>query len=239
MFFSSFGIPKNSISVDLHSHLLPGIDDGVKSIDESLIIIRRFQELGYKKLITTPHIMSHMYPNTKEIILKQRDLVQNYMDKENINITLEASAEYYLDNDFLEKIKVKNLLPFHNKYILFETSYQSEPIILTEAIFQMQSKGYIPVLAHPERYLYMHHDIDKYYKLKELGILFQINVKSLKNTSSPITKIALTLINKGLVDFVGSDIHRINDIITFEKLLRNKSYKNILKKNTILNNSLN
>jgi tyrosine-protein phosphatase YwqE len=148
----------NPISIDIHSHLLPGIDDGTKSIEESLTIIKKFQQLGYTKLITTPHIMSHIYQNTKDIILEKLDLLQTRIQDENINITIEASAEYYLDNDFLDKIKKKDILPFTDKYVLFETTYQSRPMILNKAIFEMQSKGYTPVLAHPERYLYLHNN---------------------------------------------------------------------------------
>jgi len=236
--FPSFNKFINPISIDIHSHLLPGIDDGAKSLEESLTIIKKFQQLGYTKLITTPHIMSHMYQNTQESILKKLDLLQTGMQDENINITIEASAEYYLDNDFLDKIKKKDILPFNDKYILFETTYQSRPMILNEAIFEMQSKGYTPVLAHPERYLYLHNDLDHYHELKDLGVLFQVNVKSLKSLTRPISKTALKLIDLGLVDFVGSDVHHLKDIEKFEKLLSSKMYRNIFKKNTILNNSL-
>ena len=239
MIFPIFNSFNNPIYVDLHSHLLPDIDDGVKSIKESLTIIKKFQELGYKKLITTPHIMSHRYPNTKDIILKKLELLQKYIENENLNIKIVASAEYYLDNTFLEQIKTNTLLPFNNKYILFETTYQSEPINLFEVIFEMQSKGYIPVLAHPERYFYLHESLEKYHELKELGVLFQVNVKSLKNQNHSISKMGLKLINLGLVDFMGSDIHKTSEMKHFEKLLTSRMYENIFKKNTILNNTLN
>jgi len=238
MIFPSFGQFKNPITVDLHSHLLPAIDDGVKTIDESIKIIKKFKELGYKKLIITPHIMSHMYPNTKNNILGALDDIRSRLNYEKISITLEASAEYYLDQHFLDLLSKKDILPFHHKYILFETTYQSKPMILIEAIFEMQAKGYIPVLAHPERYLYLHNNMEQYLELKDLGVLFQTNVKSLKSYSSPVSKMAHKLINMGLVDFMGSDVHRVKDIQNFEKLLKTRMYKNIFKKNTILNNTL-
>lgn len=226
---------KNPISIDLHSHLLPGIDDGVSTLEESLTIIKKFKSLGYTKLIITPHIISDSYPNTKEIIQKKLLEVQEALKKEQIDIEIEAAAEYYVDMNFLELIEKDELIPFSGKYLLFETSYLSKPLILEKAIFDMQAKGYIPVLAHPERYRYMYNDIDYYMKLKSLGVLFQMNTKSLRNTSSPVYKMALKLIELGVIDFIGSDAHRIHDVVTLERIISERVYKNIFEKNNILN----
>jgi tyrosine-protein phosphatase YwqE len=139
---------------------------------------------------------------------------------------------------FLEAIENNELVPFGNNYILFETSYTSKPIILEQAIFDIQTKGYIPVLAHPERYRYMHDDIDAYLKLKETGVLFQVNIKSLKDFSSSVYKIAMKLIDLGLIDFVGSDTHRMHDLKNLEEIIKKQEYKLIFEKNIILNNTL-
>jgi tyrosine-protein phosphatase YwqE len=224
--------------VDIHSHLLPGIDDGVKTLEESIQVIQKFKFLGYQKLITTPHVLSDMYPNTTEIIQEKLSMVQNRLKKENIEILLEASAEYYLDMPFLDHIEDDELLPFMNNYILFETAYYSKPIILEVAIKKIIKKGYIPVLAHPERYAYLYSDnLEHYKQLKRMGVLFQVNLKSLHSHSKDVKKTALKLLKAGLVDFTGSDAHRMRDVLTLEKVLKSKEYKSIIRKNKLLNNT--
>jgi len=226
----------NPITIDLHSHLLPGIDDGVQTIEEAVAIIKKFKLLGYSKLITTPHIISDLYPNNKEIITNKLHEVQCAIKKENIDISIEASAEYYVDMDFLKLIENDDLIPFKGNYILFETAYGFKPMILEQVIYTLKERGYIPVLAHPERYRYLHHNIELYKSLKAQGVLFQVNIKSLQNKSKTIYKIALELIDMGLVDFMGSDVHKMNDIIRLEKTLQSTAYRNAIKKNTIINN---
>lgn len=227
---------RNPITVDIHSHLLPGIDDGVKSIEESLSLIKKFKMLGYSKLITTPHIMSDNYPNTRTIINRQLSLVQEAIEEAKIDIAIEAGAEHYIDVGFLELLENREVVPFGYNYLLFETSYTTRPIILEQAIFEMLSQGYTPVLAHPERYLYLHDDIEHYKTLKALGVLFQVNIKSLHTKSSKVYKMAHLLIKSGLVDFVGSDVHRMRDLDNLEKIIKHNEYRNIFKKNTIINN---
>lgn len=234
-FFKPFN---NPIQVDLHSHLLPAIDDGVKTMDEALEIIKQFHLLGYKKLITTPHIMGHMYQNTTDSILRSLEELQQAIESEKINIEIHASAEYYLDHEFMEILSKQDILPFGQNYLLFETSYQTKPMIMDDTLFTMQSKGFQPVLAHPERYLYLQEDFEEYYRLKEIGVKFQLNVKSLKHPRSKIAKTALKLIDLGMVDFIGSDVHKIKEIHDFELLIQKAPYKKIFKKNKLLNNTL-
>lgn len=226
------------ITVDIHSHLLPGIDDGVKTLKESIEIIKHFQFLGYKKLITTPHIFSDLYPNTSEIIQEKLSIVKKQLIKENIDITLEASAEYYLDIEFLKLIDDDELLPFMGNYILFETPCTTKLIILDVAIENIIRKGYVPVLAHPERYHYLYSDnLERYKELKRMGVLFQVNLKSLQSHSKSTKKIALKLIEAGLVDFVGSDAHRMRDVTILENVLKSKAYRTVTRNNNLLNNN--
>jgi len=229
---------KNPLTVDLHSHLLPGIDDGVRTLKESLAIIKKFKSLGYTKLITTPHIISDSYTNTQEIIQEKLSVVQEALKKEQINITIEAGAEHYINMDFLELLKEDKVVPFCNKYLLFETSYTTKPFILEEAVFEMKVKGYTPVLAHPERYRYVHDDIEAYKALKDLGVLFQMNIKSLKKSSGSVYKTALKLMNLGLIDFIGSDAHRMRDMVDLEKIIMSKRYETIFKKNSPVRDSI-
>ncbi|HFU76451.1 MAG TPA: capsular biosynthesis protein [Arcobacter sp.] len=229
----------NPFKVDLHSHLLPKIDDGAQSLTESLELIKKFQLLGYTKLITTPHIISDFYQNNQEIITEKLHLVQNALKEEKINIQLEAGAEYYVDMSFLELIEDNNLVTFMGHYVLFETSYTSKPIILEEVINSLIKRGYIPVLAHPERYQYLHSDIEQYKRLKACGVLFQLNAKSLYNRASPSYKIASKLISSGLIDFIGSDAHRMRDVDKLESFLKSKACKKMMKLNKIKNHLIN
>lgn len=242
MFFSSlfkekaFDPTKNPFKVDIHSHLLPGIDDGAQTLQQSIELIKQFHLLGYTKLITTPHIISDYYPNNREIISEKLHTVEQALKLEEINITLEAGAEYYVDMHFLNLIEDENLLTFMNHYVLFETAYGTKPIILEEVIRNLLHKGYIPVLAHPERYIYLHNDIEAYKRLKALGVLFQVNARSLYNKSKSTSSMALQLIKHGLVDFIGSDAHRMRDIRRLETFLKSRTCQKMLKLNTIKNN---
>jgi len=232
----TLSIENNPFQVDIHSHLLPKIDDGVQSLKESIALIRQFKLLGYTKLITTPHIISDYYPNTREIITEKLSIVQDALKIEEIDITLEAGAEYYVDMRFLDLIEESKLLTFMEHYVLFETSYMDKPIILEHIIQSLLDKGYIPVLAHPERYKYLCGDINLYKQLKAKGVLFQVNAKSLYDKSKPAYKIAMQLINLGLVDFIGSDAHRMRDLKKLEYFLKSKTCKKVIKLNTIRNN---
>ena len=231
-----YPMANNPFKVDIHSHLLPKIDDGVQSLKESIALIKKFKLLGYTKLITTPHVISDYYPNNREIITQKLHTVQNALKENNIDISLEAGAEYYVDMSFLELIEEKELITFMNHYVLFETSYNDKPIILEHVISSLLENGYIPVLAHPERYRYLHNNFEHYKNLKAQGVLFQVNAKSLYDHSKLEYKIALKLIQLGLVDFIGSDAHRMRDITKLEAFLRSRTCKKVIKRNPIKNN---
>jgi tyrosine-protein phosphatase YwqE len=225
--------------VDLHSHLIPGIDDGSKSMEESMILIRELKNLGFQKLITTPHIMKYRYSNTSKIILEGLEDVREELKKQNIEITLEAAAEYYLDEELFALIENRDILTFGENYLLFEMSYVLKPAYLEAAVYEMRVAGYQPVLAHPERYMFMHHDFGQYASLKEKGVLFQLNLNSCSGYySKPVQKIAYKLIESGLVDFIGSDTHKMTQIEHFSKNQNSILIDKIFQKNTILNKNL-
>ena len=148
---------------DIHSHLIPGIDDGAQTMNDSLEMLKVFQDSGYKKVITTPHIMSDYYRNTPEIINAGLSDLKREIKLNGIDIEIEAAAEYNVEPDFEEIIKNDNVLTFggKNKYVLIELSFFSEPNRLNETIWALNNKGYAPVLAHVERYTYWHKDLDK------------------------------------------------------------------------------
>lgn len=227
------------VITDIHSHLISGIDDGSKSIEESVDLVKQFVGYGYKKLITTPHIMSDYYKNSPETILPGLEKLRSRLKEEGISIELEAAAEYYLDEFFLELIHSENgLMTFGNKYLLFETSFMNRPRNLEEVIFLLSTKGYKPVLAHPERYLYLSNDFSTYEELKEKGVLFQLNFISLSGYYSPmVKKTAEKLIDAGFIDLIGSDCHGQRHIDAIEASKKSK-YMKKLANSPLLNDSL-
>ena len=227
------------LQVDFHSHLIPGIDDGAKEMEESIAMIRRFKELGYKKVITTPHVMSDFYRNTPEIILKGLEEVKNELNKQKIEIEIEAAAEYYLDEFFNKKIQERTLLTFGEQYVLFELPFLSEPPNLASAIFELQTNGYQPILAHPERYGFWYNNFDNYHELKEKGVHLQLNILSLIGHYSPETqKIAERLIDENLISFLGSDCHHEGHLNLMEVARTKKYLHRLLDSGKLLNATL-
>ncbi len=219
------------LTVDMHSHLLSGIDDGVENLEEALQTIVALKKLGYEKLITTPHVMMGVYDNTPEILNAKRDELRLFLKKNGVAIEIEASAEYYLDEHFMEMLKGKDqLLPIANKYILIETAFMHTSPFLNEAVFLLQASGLKPILAHPERYMYMHEDFNQYIDLHQKGVLFQLNLSSLTGYYSPmVRKMARKLIDEKMVDFLGTDCHGPRHIPNLEKAFVNEYYKKAMK----------
>ena len=198
------------IKTDLHSHLIPGIDDGAQTIEESIILIQRMMDFGFSKLITTPHIMADYYRNTSDIILSGLELLQNELLKRNMNVEVQAAAEYYLDETFENKLDKGDILLLGNEYLLFELSFINYPNNLFEIIDKILQKGYTPMLAHPERYPYLTGSVENYERIKEAGCYLQLNTLSLTGHYGKQTqKIAEDMVDRYLVDFLGSDLHRM------------------------------
>ncbi len=227
------------VDVDIHSHLIPAIDDGAKNIERSIELILSLKEMGYKKLITTPHI-SDMFPNTSTIILEGYKALKVELAKREIDIEIEVAAEYYADDHFEELLSKRDILTFgKEKYLLFELSYFTPPKDLESLVNDIKLAGYTPVLAHPERYLYFHDGIDDYINVKSMGVLFQINLNSIVNYySDEVTKIAKQLILYGLVDFIGSDTHHRRHTKFLKESFSHALYQKVFKNNTILNDTL-
>jgi len=238
--FNLFSNKKRNLTlpmrVDIHSHLLPGLDDGVKSIKETIYILRILQKLGYQKVITTPHVMSDHYPNSNLDIINKLEEVNEILYRHQITIKLEAAAEYYLDEILISRItQQEKLLTFGNNFLLFETSFFNKPAFLEEAIFNMNAHGYQPVLAHPERYGYLLNDFDLLMKLKNMNLSLQMNLLSLTGFySREVKNFAKKLLKSNLIDFIGTDCHnalQANEILnkansnTF-KLLSSQNFLN-------------
>jgi protein-tyrosine phosphatase len=227
------------LTVDLHSHLLPELDDGVKSFDESIEILQHFSRLGYRKIITTPHVMSDAYRNTPAMIFEKRDRLQALLREKKIDIVFEAAAEYYLDEELMQMLESnQKLLTIGNNYLLFETNFLTEPLNLKDFIFLASTKGYKPILAHPERYLYLQQSFAKAEDLLNRGVLFQVNISSLSGYySKPAQQTAEKLIDKGWVHWLGSDCHHLQHIRLLEQARQLKSFRKALSL-PLLNNTL-
>lgn len=223
-FFKSKPILKDLLNgdfVDIHSHLLPGIDDGAKNITKSVQLTQSFQDLGIAQIITTPHISHYVWNNTSEIIESKLEETKNELVSNNIKIPFKAAAEYFIDFWFENNFKEEKLLTLKDNYVLVEISYLSAPINLLKTIFEIQVAGYIPVLAHPERYVFFHDNFNEYEKLKNAGCLFQLNLLSTVDYyGTKIAKTADDLLKKGMYDFCGSDIHHRKHIASFDKKIK-------------------
>ena len=211
--------------VDIHSHILPGIDDGAKNIFESLKLISEMEKLGFSKIIGTPHTYEGVHNNTNKSIKSSFNQVEKNLNK---NIKIDYASEYMLDNTLLEKISNKSLLKLKDKYVLVEMSYLFAPNNLYEIIFELQSNGYIPVLAHPERYSFLFNDPKEYNKLKKVGCKFQINLlSSIGYYGLEVKNMTDSLLNKNFVEFAGSDIHNLKHIQGFDKKIKIRNIKKL------------
>lgn len=196
---------------DWHSHILPGVDDGIQTIDDSLEVLSAYEKLGFKRVWLTPHIMED-YPNTtQELKAKFEELKGRWKGKMEIRL----AAENMLDNLFEQRLEANDLLPIGDDgtHLLIETSYYTPPYGMDELIEKIKAKGYYPILAHPERYRYM--EEKDYRSLKDRGVLFQMNVMSLVDGyGETARKKAEWLLKNGMIDFIGSDVHRLTSMLT-------------------------
>lgn len=216
------------LTTDIHSHLLAAIDDGVRTTEDAMGIVRVFQEAGYKKMITTPHVMQDYYRNDPAIILERLDDLKKYLLQQGVSFEIQAAAEYYLDEVLSKKIEDREpLLVFGDQYLLFETNMINEPYPLKDFIFKLTTAGYKPVMAHPERYAYM--TLKKAEDLRNRGVLFQINILSLIGFySKPIQQLSHQLVDRGWVELLGSDCHNIEQARLLQQAQRNKYFQKAL-----------
>lgn len=231
---------ENPVKVEFHSHLIFGVDDGCEIEEQSVELLKGFAAAGMRKVITTPHVMSDFYKNSKENVYPIRDQLRKRLAEEGITMELEAAAEYMIDDGFEKKIASGDLLTFgpQGKHILIEMPFMAEPRNLSACLFELQIAGYQPVLAHPERYLYYGNEKEKYHDLKDRGVLLQVNLLSLIGYySKPVQESAAYLVENNLVDLVGSDTHHIRHQMLLPEVLQNKLYRKVCETD-LLNNYL-
>jgi len=235
-------MPPADLSVlrcDVHSHFIPGIDDGAQTLEQSMELLTAMRELGYRKVITTPHNMADGYRNTPEIILGGLEKLRREVARTGLDIEVDAAAEYYLDHELEKKVLERTVLTFGNNLLLFELPFISEPAVLLSVVFQMQTQGYRPVLAHPERYAFWHNDYAKYERLKERGVLFQLNLVALSGAYGPKAKeIAERLIDDGHYELLGSDCHNVNHVQAIHNTLTRPYLHKLIGSGKLLNRTL-
>lgn len=207
--------------VDIHSHLLFGIDDGAKTIEDTGFLMQSLIDIGISKCITTPHTIEHVWDNTCDSILKKHLEVKTLLPELTSELSLGVASEYMINDHFISLFKSGQLLTLKEKYVLIEMSYLSPPLQLYEILFDLQIAGYQPVLAHPERYNFYHNNFSEYEKLKKSGCYFQLNLLSLVGYYGPeVSETAKKLLKKGMIDFTGSDVHHNNHIDAFSKRIK-------------------
>ena len=220
--------------VDIHSHILPGIDDGAKTINDSLKLISKMRDMGFGKIIGTPHTYPGLYENTSDSIKNSFLLLKKNVEQ---TFNISYSSEYFIDDSIISMAEKKSLLCLKDSYVLVEIGFISIPNIFYEVIFQLQINGYKPILAHPERYSFLFNDMKEVYKLKNVGCMFQFNLLSLTNYyGEDVKKFCEKLLIENLVDFTGSDIHSIRDIDAFEGGINKKiseKVKDAVEKNKL------
>jgi protein-tyrosine phosphatase len=231
----------SGLVTDMHNHLIPGIDDGATDLESSIVMIRAMHSLGYRKFIATPHVHWEMFKNTSETILNGAKLVQNRLKDTEMKVEFRAAAEYYLDenvDDMLEKNIP--LLTIHKNMALVEFSFIKQPVDLKNKLFQLQIKGYQPIIAHPERYLYFGANKKTYDELHDMDCVFQLNLLSLCGYyGKKQEELAEYLIKKRYVSLLGSDLHNIRHInILSASSTISSAVKRLLDQGVLLNPQL-
>lgn len=207
----SIETPFANIGVDMHSHLIPGVDDGAENLEDSVNMISKLRELGYEKIITTPHTYKEYYPNTSKGIIEGLDLLQSRLKELDIEMEVEAASEYFVDEHFAKLLEERDLLTLGDtNYVLIEISFFGAPPNFEDYIFQMGLAGYQPILAHPERYAFYANNFKKYQRLVDLGCALQINALSLAGRYGSLAlKTTEKLLKNEMVTFFGTDCHNI------------------------------
>ncbi len=209
----------SNLGTDMHSHILPGIDDGSPDVDTSLFLVNGLREAGYSRFIATPHILWDMFKNTPETIDEARAELQDAFTKRSIDSVLNSAAEYYMDEHFDELVSTNQpLLCIKDNWVLVEFSFVSPPMDLKERLFDLQIKGYQPVLAHPERYQYFAANKSFYDELKNTGSMFQLNLLSLTGYYGKVVQeLAQHLVKKEYIDLIGTDMHHSRHLETMRR----------------------
>ena len=217
--------------VDIHNHILPGIDDGAKTVEESIELIKGFGEFGVTDFICTPHIMENYYPNTPETINSSLAILKNGLKMNNLDrVKVRIAAEHMIDSGFEKKLEENKIMPLQKKYLLVEMSFLQASINFDESIEKISEKDIFPILAHPERYIYLQDNIGNYKRFKTKGMLLQLNMLSLGDFyGKDVQRVALELIKENTIDFIASDVHNKSQLKSLKKITLTSKILNRIK----------
>lgn len=206
--------------IDFHSHIIFGVDDGAKKMEQSIELLKEAEKAGYTDIIVTPHYKKNRFEINKSEVAEKIHILNNVIKENEININIHQGNEIYFAEDIVELINGGIVSTMGNSnYVLFELPWTVEPMNLQEVIFSLIENVKIPVIAHPERYEYFQNDINKVYNLMMQGVLFQINLGSISGQyGRHAKKTVKKLLKNNLVHFIGTDVHRPNT-----------TYKNVKK----------
>ncbi|MCF8246411.1 MAG: hypothetical protein K9J37_16320 [Saprospiraceae bacterium] len=227
------------LGTDMHSHMIPAVDDGSDSIETSLELLQGFVDLGYKKIITTPHTRPDYFPNTQADLRARFERLNPAIAQANLPLEVEMASEYFVDYEFLQQQDINNLLTFSGKHLLIELSTYQAPPNLFETIFQLKIKGYQLILAHPERYGYYASDFSQFEKLKDFGCQFQVNLLSLTGIyGKPPKELAMKFFKNNMVDFLGTDMHHAKHLESLKAMQHDGKLMRLIQGYEFLNASL-
>ena len=236
MLFGKRRVEPFNLTTDIHSHIIPGIDDGSQELETSLTILKGLKALGIEKIWLTPHVKENIYPNTFESVSAAFEKFKDKVSEAGIDMEMEAAAEYYIGPRFLKLLESgERLLTMKDQFILVEVSMGQEPLFVFDTLFSIEEKGYTPILAHPERYKYYHGRKDIYDKLKKHGCMFQMNLFSVAGYyGKDVKSIAMELLKDGYYDFTATDIHNVRHL----EILNDRNVRKILNEYNFKNDIL-
>jgi tyrosine-protein phosphatase YwqE len=218
--------PELFFHTDIHCHIVPGIDDGQRTAEGGADLVAHEKEWGITRIFATPHVTQDTFENTPEIISEAFGKLKSEVESRGIDIELHHSAEYRMDGFFHAQLGKGLIMPFPNNYLLVENSFIQEAWNIDNLLFDLKLKGYKPILAHPERYLYYFPKKDRYHQLHDAGTLFQVNLLSLAgNYGKPIKQMAEYLLEHDMIDFIGTDMHNLKHATVIEEYLHSKDYR--------------
>lgn len=224
---------------DIHSHVVPGVDDGSKDLDTSMYLVKSLRGLGINRIITTPHVTGTTFENTPQTLHEPFNQLSQAISAENLDIEISHAAEYRLDEFFEHKVFEKNdfmLLP--NDYILIENSFIQQALNFDEMVFELKLKGLYPILAHPERYKYYFQNKSRYEAMHDAEILFQVNLLSFSgHYGADVKNIAFWLLEKGMIDFIGTDLHTVSHVDSIKRFIKTSDYRKLRDKVEVKNDS--
>ena len=226
----------STIGVDMHSHLIPGVDDGAKDVVDSVQLISGLKDLGFSTLYTTPHTLQDIHPNSKETLMAGYHRLEGQLPE---GISLHLSSEYYMDDHFQDQLTADGLMPLPGNRVLLEFSQISKPHNIEEVIFDLGIKNYQVILAHPERYLFFHKHFEYFKRIKEMGVELQVNALSLTDHyGKHIRSIAEKLIEKDMIDFIGTDTHHVRHLGGLKNVPQSKHFARLVDSGLLKNHTL-